>query len=162
MSAVTTLSLNDALSIRGVVILPRIIRLRDAPDYLGMDKNRFNAEVRPLVIEMNIGSHGVGFDRLDLDAWVDDYKHRTGRSNSLKGIKTWDKQPLGPAAFTRKAAEVKPSAKLGKVNESLKDSEKSAKKQQKAGCTTKSKGENVSANVEKALAICLQSVQRAI
>ena len=162
MSAVTTLSLNDALSIRGVVILPRIIRLRDAPDYLGMDKNRFNAEVRPLVIEMNIGSHGVGFDRLDLDAWVDDYKHRTGRSNSLKGIKTWDKQPLGPAAFTRKAAEVKPSAKLGKVNESLKDSEKSAKKQQKAGCTTKSKGGSESANVEKALAICLQSVQRAI
>ena len=162
MSAVTTLSLNDALSIRGVVILPRIIRLRDAPDYLGMDKNRFNAEVRPLIIEMNIGSHGIGFDRLDLDAWVDDYKHRTGRSNSLKGIKTWDKQPLGPAAFTRKAAEVKPSAKLGKVNESFKDSEKSAKKQHKAGCTTKSKGENVSANVEKALAICLQSVQRAI
>ena len=27
--------------------LPRIIRLRDAPAYLGMDKNRFNAEVRP-------------------------------------------------------------------------------------------------------------------
>ena len=162
MSAVTTLSLNDALSIRGVVILPRIIRLRDAPDYLGMDKNRFNAEVRPLIIEMNIGSHGIGFDRLDLDAWVDDYKHRTGRSNSLKGIKTWDKQQPALAVSTLRAAVVKPSAKLGKVNESLKDSAKSAKKQPKVGYTTKLKGENVSVSVEKALAICLQSVQRAI
>jgi hypothetical protein len=26
---------------------PRFIRLRDAPCYLGMDKNRFNREVRP-------------------------------------------------------------------------------------------------------------------
>ena len=27
--------------------LPRILRFRDAPAYLGMDRNRFNAEVRP-------------------------------------------------------------------------------------------------------------------
>lgn len=26
---------------------PRLIRLRDAPNYLGMDKNRFNKEVKP-------------------------------------------------------------------------------------------------------------------
>ncbi|WP_244887552.1 hypothetical protein [Rickettsiella grylli] len=26
---------------------PRLIRLRDAPNYLGMDRNRFNNEVRP-------------------------------------------------------------------------------------------------------------------
>ena len=162
MSAVTTLTLNDALSIRGVVILPRIIRLRDAPNYLGMDKNRFNAEVRPFTIEMNIGNHGIGFDRLDLDRWVDDYKQRTGRSNSLTGIKTWDKQKLGPAVSILKAAEVKPSAKLGKVNESSNDSIKLAKKKLKVGCTRKSKGESASENVNKALAICLQSVQRAI
>ena len=30
-----------------VVLLPRMLRLRDAPAYLGMDRNRFNAEVRP-------------------------------------------------------------------------------------------------------------------
>ena len=28
-------------------IQPRLIRLRDAPAYLGMDRNRFNREVRP-------------------------------------------------------------------------------------------------------------------
>ena len=27
-------------------VFPRLIRFRDAPQYLGMDRNRFNAEVR--------------------------------------------------------------------------------------------------------------------
>lgn len=57
----------------------RVIRLRDAPSYIGMDKNRFNDEVRPLLIEIPVGKRGIGFDRLDLDAWVDHYKHRNGR-----------------------------------------------------------------------------------
>ena len=29
-------------------LLPRLIRQRDAPAYLGMDRNKFNAEVRPV------------------------------------------------------------------------------------------------------------------
>jgi hypothetical protein len=33
---------------RAVAVLPRFIRLRDAPSYLGMDKNRFNREVAKL------------------------------------------------------------------------------------------------------------------
>jgi hypothetical protein len=37
-------------------ILPRFIRLRDAPSYLGMDKNRFNREVRPLLSAIPIGT----------------------------------------------------------------------------------------------------------
>ena len=60
--------------------LPRFIRLRDAPFYLGMDRNRFNRDVRPYVDEVSIGKQGVAFDRLDLDAWADDYKqHNTQR-----------------------------------------------------------------------------------
>src|SRR5450755_5098099 len=59
-------------------ILPRFIRLRDAPTYLGMDKNRFNREVRPLVAVIPIGAQGIAFDRLDLDSWADDYKSRNG------------------------------------------------------------------------------------
>jgi predicted DNA-binding transcriptional regulator AlpA len=55
-------------------LLPRLLRLRDAPAYLGMDRNRFNAEVRPYVIEIPIGEQGIAFDRLELDAWVDHYK----------------------------------------------------------------------------------------
>jgi hypothetical protein len=37
-------------------ILPRFIRLRDANFYLGMDRNRFNSEVRPYVTEVRIGA----------------------------------------------------------------------------------------------------------
>ena len=58
--------------------LPRFIRLRDAPSYLGMDKNRFNREVRPLLAVIPIGRQGIAFDRLDLDSWADDYKGRNG------------------------------------------------------------------------------------
>ena len=56
--------------------LVRIIRHRDVPVYLGMDRNRFNAEVRPHLTEIPIGKQGIGFDRLELDAWVDDYVAR--------------------------------------------------------------------------------------
>jgi hypothetical protein len=59
--------------------LPRIIRLRDTPFYLGMDRNRFNSEVRPHLTTIPIGRQGVAFDRLELDAWVADYVSRNGR-----------------------------------------------------------------------------------
>jgi hypothetical protein len=71
-------------------LVPRLIRLRDAPFYLGMDRNRFNAEVRPHLVELRIGEQGVAFDRLDLDAWVDQYKSRNGRPGRLRGETTWD------------------------------------------------------------------------
>lgn len=78
--------MSAALAYQEVIIQPRVIRLRDAPDYLGMDKNRFNEEVRPSLTEFNVGIQGIGFDRLDLDAWLDDYKHRNGRRRkNLKG-----------------------------------------------------------------------------
>ncbi|MGH8580749.1 MAG: hypothetical protein ACREVK_11755 [Gammaproteobacteria bacterium] len=68
----------------------RLLRLRDAPGYLGMDRNRFNAEVRPYVPEIPIGSQGIAFDRLDLDAWVDEYKSRNGRPADRKEDPLWD------------------------------------------------------------------------
>ena len=55
-------------------IIPRAIRLKDAPAYLGMDKNRFNSEVRPYIKNIRIGIQGIAFDRYDLDKWFDDYK----------------------------------------------------------------------------------------
>jgi hypothetical protein len=60
------------------VMSPRFIRLRDAPRYLGMDKNRFNREVRPALTNLPVGVQGVAFDRLDLDRWADEYKSRNG------------------------------------------------------------------------------------
>ena len=54
-------------------LLPRLVRVRDAANYLGMDRNRFNADVRPLLTRIPIGQQGIAFDRLELDAWVEDY-----------------------------------------------------------------------------------------
>jgi hypothetical protein len=34
--------------------VPRFIRMRDAPAYLGMDRTVFNHEVRPLLTEIPI------------------------------------------------------------------------------------------------------------
>jgi hypothetical protein len=62
-----------------VILLPRLVRFRDAPAYLGMDRNRFNHEVRPHLTRIPIGQQGIAFDRLELDAWVEDYVSRNGR-----------------------------------------------------------------------------------
>ncbi|MES9948458.1 MAG: hypothetical protein ABW118_05830 [Candidatus Thiodiazotropha sp.] len=71
-------------------LLPRFIRMRDAPAYLGMDRNRFNAEVRPFVTEIPMGPQSIAFDRLDLDAWAADYKSRNGRPGRSMGDQLWD------------------------------------------------------------------------
>lgn len=63
-------------------LLPRLIRIRDAFGYLGMDRHRFNKEVRPLLTEMRIGIQGIAFDRLDLDKWVDYYKQHNGHTSN--------------------------------------------------------------------------------
>ena len=74
-----------------IQLIPRLIRHRDAPFYLGMDKNRFNTEVRPDLNEIPIGIQGIAFDRIDLDTWVDDYKSRNGRPTSKQqGEVLWD------------------------------------------------------------------------
>jgi hypothetical protein len=73
--------------------LPRFIRLRDAPRYLGMDKNRFNHDVRPHVTTIPIGTQGIAFDRVDLDSWADHYKHRNGRpAAQSERRKPWETQ----------------------------------------------------------------------
>lgn len=64
---------------------PRWIRLGVAPSYMGMDKNRFNKEVRPYLIEIPIGKQGIAFDRVDLDDWMEEYKSRCGRSPKRRG-----------------------------------------------------------------------------
>jgi hypothetical protein len=69
---------------------PRLVRFRDAPFYLRMDRNRFNTEVRPQLTEVPIGTQGIAFDRLELDAWVEQYKQRNGRPAQRMGVLTWD------------------------------------------------------------------------
>ena len=80
----TTISLMTTNQIFNV----RFVRLRDAPPYLGMDVNRFNVEVRPYLTEIPIGSQGIAFDRLEMDAWADEYIARNGRPAERRRL--WD------------------------------------------------------------------------
>jgi predicted DNA-binding transcriptional regulator AlpA len=95
-------------------LIPRLIRLRDAPFYLGMDRNRFNAEVRPYLTQIPIGEQGIAFDRLELDAWVEQYKSRNGRpASNSRGVASWDAkefQGLGIVAGSG-TSKSRPSAK---------------------------------------------------
>src|SRR5215813_2822789 len=80
----------DSRPLQRLACQPRLLRLRDAPRYLGMDKNRFNRQVRPWVTVIPIGRRGLAFDRLDLDAWVDDYKRCNGHPSArTEGAMSW-------------------------------------------------------------------------
>lgn len=61
-----------------IQLLPRVIRLKHAPHYLGMCRDEFNKTVRPFVVEVRIGKQGIGFDRLELDHWWAHYRQRNG------------------------------------------------------------------------------------
>jgi len=71
--------MNTMRTKKALMTNPRLIRLRNAPDFLGMDKNRFNADVRPYLTEIPIGVQGIAFDRLELDAYADYHKLVHGR-----------------------------------------------------------------------------------
>ena len=90
---------------------PRVVRFRDAPAYLGMDRNRFNAEVRPFLTEVPIGTQGIGFDRLELDAWFEDYMSRNGRP-AQKGEHAWDANK-SPASFSGPGSGTSTNASSG-------------------------------------------------
>ena len=71
-------------------LLPRFVRFRDAPRFFGMDKNRFNREIRPHLTEILIGRQGMAFDRLEMDATAEEYRSRNGRPAAARS-KPWDK-----------------------------------------------------------------------
>ena len=87
--------------------LPRVIRAKDASRYLGMDKNKFNKIVRPFLVAVILGPHSIGYDRLDLDAWWEDYKSRYGRSSAenFEGeIQSWPTKETSKVSSFAKAS----------------------------------------------------------
>ena len=128
-----------------MIILPRFIRYRNAPAYLGVDRGRFDNEIRPYLIEIPIGDRGIAFDRLDLDEWADDYKHRNGRLSRKTKVLSCEQG--------QKESNLPPTAgKLLTKNTEAKDylsaSEKLVKTKPKHGCG-KSKSESTT-NLSKA------------
>ncbi len=57
--------LHELVPLGAEVISPRLIRYRDAPAYLGMDRNRVDSDVRPTLTEIPIGqrANSVGHTR---------------------------------------------------------------------------------------------------
>lgn len=51
-------------------LIPGIIRLRDAPYYLGMNKTYFRDQVQPYLTRIRIDKKGIGFTRVELDRWI--------------------------------------------------------------------------------------------
>ena len=143
-----------------VSIEPLVIRVGDAPGYLGMDKNKFNKEVRPNLLEIKGSGRSVAFYRVDLNEWMDDYVNSTSRSKSKKGVLAWDKHQQEPKVFTSKVTEVDPLVKLLKEKEFLPGLAKLAKIKQKSGCTTQLNLKSEKPSVRRALDSCLASVQR--
>jgi hypothetical protein len=88
--------------------------MRDAPAYLGMDRHRFNTDVRPLIQTISIGNQGIAFDRLDLDAWVDQYKKRSNCPT------VFDRPRASDEMVTQNAKERKARTNIGKYGKSTK------------------------------------------
>lgn len=60
----------DFLIYKGTSIIPGIIRLRDAPFYLGMNKTFFRDTVQKYLTRIPIDKKGIGFSRMELDQWI--------------------------------------------------------------------------------------------
>ncbi len=114
-----------------VLILPRVIRASDAPAYLGIDKNKFNKIVKPSLVAVHLGEHSIGYDRLDLDRWWEDYKCRYGRSNAEQSegdFQIWPKE-IHQVSSSGKASGM--STKLSTANEFARALERVTRKKQK-------------------------------
>lgn len=74
-----------------------------------MDKNRLNREVRPYITEIRIGTQGITFDRLELDAFAEQYKNYNGRPGSKigeePGHSTKEVPPGGCVSLTQRESE---------------------------------------------------------
>ena len=60
-------------------LLPRAVRARDAPAYLGVDRNRFNRDFKPFLTIVVMGHKTHCYDRLDLDEIWETMRVRNGR-----------------------------------------------------------------------------------
>jgi len=67
-------------------MLQKFYRKREVHTYLGMDRNRFDKEVRPYLTEIRIGIQGIAFERSELDRWAEYYMQRNGRPPRKEGL----------------------------------------------------------------------------
>lgn len=83
---------------------PRILRLPEAQYYAGMGRTLFDREIRPYLPEIQMGNQGIGFDRLDLDHALDEYKTRNVR---VKEQPSWQDTNSQGCSGTKKQEKVR-------------------------------------------------------
>lgn len=108
---------------------PRLIRMRDAPAYVGMDRHKFSELVRPYLVEIPLGKQGIAFDRLEIDAWIEEYIRRNGRrpilqlledERCLKNATPYQDYALKEAStISKNAVDTQPAAGSGKARKHL-------------------------------------------
>ena len=105
----------NSLANRNNLLLPGVIRIRDAPFYLGMNKNIFRKEISPFLTKFPIGGVGVGVDRKELDLWIAYIKNTQGIRKQTPPWELKDHSfPLDTLLNTRKSAK--------KINKKYSDS----------------------------------------
>ena len=142
------------------MVLPRIVRQRDAPAYLGMDRNKFNADVRPHLTEIPLGERAIGYDRYELDAWADAYIAACGRpGRTTKGGAVCAPGRKGSSlTATDSGPSTSSIAESGYLNASAKSPKTKPKRGSDSGKTRSTpEGET---NFDKAMSSCFGS-QRA-
>lgn len=72
-------------------ILPRVIRMAEAPKYCGVSVRVFDSDFRPHLNEAVFGKQGVGFDRIEVDSFITWYFKRHGKRKA-QGSKSWQKE----------------------------------------------------------------------
>lgn len=105
---------------------PRIVRYSEAPGYCGMGQAMFDEVIRPLIaLEIHYSSKFVGYDRVDLDDAIDEFKRRYGKSrgattNLNQILETLSCQKNTQAYSTTKkqvnGASIKPSTEKESVS----------------------------------------------
>ena len=85
---------------KSVILLPKLIRQRDAPSYLSISEPYFNQNVRPYLTEIRQG-RAILYDRLDIDDWADTFKAANGKPGKPMEDTTWQNLP---PALEKKAA----------------------------------------------------------
>ncbi|MET0002067.1 MAG: hypothetical protein ABW087_00370 [Candidatus Thiodiazotropha sp.] len=67
-----------------------LLRHKNAPAYLAMDRNRFNKEIRPHMLEVKMGEQGIAYYRKHLDSIAEAYVSTHGKPNKQYEEELWD------------------------------------------------------------------------
>ena len=97
-------------------LLSRLIRARDAHGYHGMCRAVFNQVLRPYLTEILIGTQSLAFDRLEMDAALEQCNSRDARQRPVssgeeaRGISTKSYTDDDFERAVKQAISSKPSA----------------------------------------------------